>query len=44
MKSMNETLLFCYIVSAIYVIIKHGKNNSQSQIFTRLNDVPLLLC
>lgn len=33
-----------FTVSAIYVIIiKHGKDNSQSQIFTRLNDVPLLL-
>lgn len=36
-------LFVLFTVSAIYVIIKHGKDNSQSQIFTRLNDVPLLL-
>lgn len=33
----------CFTGSAVCVIIKHGKNNSKSQIFTRLNDIPLLL-
>lgn len=39
----GEALSCCSTVSAVYVIIKQDKNNSQSQIFTRLNDVPLLL-
>lgn len=39
-RIMNGSLC-CYTVSAIYVIIKYGKTIVQSQIFTRLNDVPL---
>lgn len=39
-RIMNESLC-CYTVSAIYVIIKYEKTIVQSQIFTRLNDVPL---
>jgi hypothetical protein len=41
---MKAFFLYFSTVSAIYVIIKHGKDNSQSQIFVRLNDVPLLRC
>lgn len=38
-----KALVCCSTVSVIYVIIKYEKNNSQSQMLTRLNDVPLLL-